>query len=274
LGVAAVAQDRCTRIAASRAPAPSGILTIQGGSMSRQGRAIPRTRTVDPATPVVSGHLSRLQQCLKDLPADQVAAVAERIWDVARSGGQIITGGNGGSAATASHMALDLGKSTLGGNAHPSALRIRTFALNDPVPVITAWANDYGYDRVFAEQIRTLAGPGDTAVFFSVSGNSPNVVAAARAAHSAGTTVIGVLGRPGGAMRELTDLAIIVPSEDYQIVEDVHLAISHIVTRYVMQMMESAASTGGGRSGKRQSRTGSRQARGGVRPRAVRASNS
>ena len=209
--------------------------------MSKQERAIPRTRAGDSATPVVGDHLSQLQQCLRDLPAGQVSAVAERIWDVARSGGQIITAGNGGSAATASHMALDLGKSTLGRNSHPSALRIRTVALNDPVPVITAWANDHGYDRVFAEQIRTLARPGDAAVFFSVSGNSPNVVAAARAARAAGTAVIGVLGRPGGAMRELADLAIIVPSEDYQIVEDVHLAISHIVTRFVMQMMKPAA---------------------------------
>jgi D-sedoheptulose 7-phosphate isomerase len=244
--------------------------------MSKQGRATPRSHTVDVATPVVGSHLSRLQQCLRDLPADQVAAVAERIWDVARAGGQIITGGNGGSAATASHMALDLGKSTLGRNSHPTALRVRTFALNDPVPVITAWANDYGYDRVFAEQIRTLARPGDAAVFFSVSGNSPNVVAAARAARSVGTAVIGVLGRPGGTMRELADLAIIVPSEDYQIVEDVHLAISHMVTRYVKRMMESAAPVGGGRSGKRQSQNrqpaGARRRPTGL-PAPVRASN-
>lgn len=220
--------------------------------MSKQERAIPRTHAVDPAAPVVGSHVSRLQQCLRDLPAGQVAAAAERIWEVARAGGQILTAGNGGSAATASHMALDLGKSTLGRDSHRTALRLRTFALNDPVPVITAWANDYGYDRVFAEQIRTLARPGDAVVFFSVSGNSPNVVAAARAASAAGTTVIGVLGRPGGAMRDLADLAIIVPSEDYQIVEDVHLAISHMVTRYVMRMMESAPA-GGGRSGREQS---------------------
>ena len=244
--------------------------------MSKQGRAIPRTDAVDAANSVIGGHLSRLQQCLRDLPADRVAAMAERIWDAARAGGQIITAGNGGSAATASHMALDLGKSTLGRNSHPSALRVRTFALNDPVPVITAWANDHGYDRVFAEQIRTLAGPGDAAVFFSVSGNSRNVVAAARAAHAVGATVIGVLGRPGGAMRHLADLAIIVPSEDYQIVEDVHLAISHIVTRYVMQMMETTTA-GGGRSRKRQSQN--RQPAGANRrptglPASVRASNS
>jgi D-sedoheptulose 7-phosphate isomerase len=221
--------------------------------MSKHGRAIPRTHTADAATPIVRNHLARLQDCLRELPGDQVAAVAERLWDVARSGGQIMVAGNGGSAATASHMALDLGKSTLGRNARQGALRVRTIALNDPGPVITAWANDHGYERVFAEQIMTLARPGDAAVFFSVSGNSPNIVAAARAARAIGVTVIAVLGRPGGAMRGLADLAIVVPSESYQIVEDVHLAINHMVTRYVMQAIEStAASAGGGGSGKRQ----------------------
>ncbi len=218
--------------------------------MSKHGRVIPRAEMAGAATPVVQSHLARLQECLRDLPGDQVAVVAERIWEAVRSGGQIIIAGNGGSAATASHMALDVGKSTLGRSPHLSALRVRTFALNDPGPVITAWANDHGYERVFAEQIMTLARSRDAVVFFSVSGNSPNIVAAARAARSIGATVIAVLGRPGGAMRGLADLAIIVPSEDYQIVEDVHLAISHIVTRYVMRAMESSPpSAGTGRSG-------------------------
>jgi D-sedoheptulose 7-phosphate isomerase len=218
--------------------------------MSKHGRGTPRVTTSDAATPVVQTHLARLQECLRDLPGDQVAAVAERIWEAARSGGQIIIAGNGGSAATASHMALDVGKSTLGRSPHLSARRLRTLALNDPGPVITAWANDHGYERVFAEQIMTVAGPADAVVLFSVSGNSPNIVAAARAARAIGATVIGVLGRPGGTVRGLADLAIIVPSEDYQIVEDVHLAIGHMVTRYVMRAMESSPpSTRTGRSG-------------------------
>ncbi len=230
--------------------------------MPKHGRAILQTRMADAATAVVQSHIARLQDCLRALQGDQVAAVAEQIWDVVRSGGQIIIAGNGGSAATASHMALDLGKSTLGRNSRQGALRARTIALNDPGPVITAWANDHGYERVFAEQIMTLARPGDAAVFFSVSGNSPNVVAAARAARSIGATVIGVLGRPGGTMRELSDLAIVVPSEDYQLVEDVHLAINHIVTRYVMRALESTTvSASGGRSGKRQIASAGRRRR-------------
>ncbi len=212
--------------------------------MAKQERALDRPHAAYASLSIVQSHLVRLQACLRELQADRIAEIADRLWAVAKSGGQILIAGNGGSAATASHMALDLGKSTLGRDPRRAALRIRTIALNDPGPVITAWANDHGYERVFAEQIVTLARPGDAAVFCSVSGNSPNIVAAARAARSIGTIVIGLLGRPGGAMRELADLALVVPSEDYQIVEDAHLAISHMVTRSLIAAMESSAAAG------------------------------
>jgi len=214
--------------------------------MAKRERTLDRPHAGHASLPVVQHHLARLQECLRELRADRIAEIAERLWDVAKSGGQIFIAGNGGSAATASHMALDLGKSTLGRDPRQAPLRVRTVALNDPGPVITAWANDHGYERVFAEQLITLARRGDAAVFCSVSGNSPNVVAAARAARSIGTLVIGLLGRPGGAMRELADLALVVPSEDYQIVEDVHLAISHMVTRCLMTAMASAPASGRG----------------------------
>ena len=79
----------------------------------------------------------------------------------------------------------------------------------------------------------TLAREGDTVVLLSVSGQSPNIVAAARAARSAGAAVIGLLGGNGGAVRALADCAIVVPSDDYQVVEDAHLAINHMMTTYV-----------------------------------------
>jgi D-sedoheptulose 7-phosphate isomerase len=212
--------------------------------MAKRERDFDRAHAASASLSVVQTHLARLQECLRELQADRIAEIADRLWAVAKSGGQILIAGNGGSAATASHMALDLGKSTLGRDPRRAALRIRTIALNDPGPVITAWANDHGYERVFAEQIVTLARPGDAVVFCSVSGNSPNVVAAARAARSIGTVVIGLLGRPGGTMRALADLALVVPSEDYQIVEDAHLAISHMLTRSLMTALESTAASG------------------------------
>ena len=214
--------------------------------MAKVARALHRTNAAQGALPIVRRHLARLEECLRDLQSDRIAEAAARLWDVAASGGQIFVAGNGGSAATASHLALDLSKSTLGRDPGQAPLRVRASALNDPGPVITAWANDHGYDRVFAEQIITHARRGDAAVFCSVSGNSPNVVAAARAARSIGMLVIGLLGRPGGAMRDLADLAIVVPSEDYQIVEDVHLAIGHMLTRWLMTAVQSTTASGSG----------------------------
>jgi D-sedoheptulose 7-phosphate isomerase len=214
--------------------------------MAKRARALRRTNAARGALPIVRGHLARLEECLRDLEADRIADAAAQLWEVAASGGQIFVAGNGGSAATASHLALDLSKSTLGPDPGRAPLRIRAIALNDPGPVITAWANDHGYERVFAEQITTHARAGDAAVLCSVSGNSPNVVAAARAARSIGMLVIALLGRPGGTMRELADLAIVVPSEDYQIVEDVHLAIGHMLTRWLMTAIQSTTASGRG----------------------------
>lgn len=193
--------------------------------------------------PVIEAYLARLRACLGAVGTAEVTAVAERLCRVAQAGGLILTAGNGGSAATASHMALDLGKSTLGRPQRAGALRVRTLSLADPSPVLTAWANDESYEGVFAEQVRTLARPGDAVVLFSVSGDSPNVVAAARAARAAGVVVIALVGARGGAIRELADLTVVAPSEDYGIVEDVHLTISHIITGYLTDALASERGT-------------------------------
>ena len=217
------------------------------------------------ARAVAEAHIARLRECLEAVPPGQIERAAERLRQVVQSGGLVLIAGNGGSAATASHMALDLGKSTLGRPARTGGLRVRTIALNDPGPVLTAWANDAGYEGVFAEQIATLARPGDAVVLISVSGTSPNIVAAARAARLAGATVIALLGRGGGTVRALSDLAVIVPSDDYQIVEDVHLSVNHMITRYLME--ELAGGVGGtrpsasGRAGRRAARASPRTAR-------------
>jgi D-sedoheptulose 7-phosphate isomerase len=168
--------------------------------------------------------------------SDEVAAAAERLWDVARAGGTIFLAGNGGSAATASHLALDIGKSTLGRSPRRDRMRIRTATLSDPA-VLTAWANDNGFRSVFAEQIAAHARPEDAVLLLSVSGTSPNVVRAARAA---GALVVALVGRPGRTLRELADVAVVVPSDEYEIVEDVHLAINHIITDHLRASLGAA----------------------------------
>ena len=131
--------------------------------------------------------------------------------------------GNGGSAATASHFTCDLAKGTRRGG--PPTFR--TLALTDNVPVMTAWANDYSFERVFAEQLVSLAQPGDVLVAISVSGTSPNIVSAVKEACTHGLSVISLTGRTGGKLAGMSDVTITVPSDSMEVVEDAHLIVSH-----------------------------------------------
>ena len=185
------------------------------------------------ARAAMDDHVFRLRAALAAVDTSNVGVVAERLWQVARAGGLVLIAGNGGSAANAAHMAVDLSKSSLGRPPRPGAPRVRAMALSDAGSVLTAWANDEAYETAVAEQVTTLARPGDAVILLSVSGHSPNIVAAARAARSAGAVVIGLLGGDGGAVRALAEYSIVVPSDDYQVVEDAHLAVNHMITTYI-----------------------------------------
>jgi D-sedoheptulose 7-phosphate isomerase len=185
------------------------------------------------AREAMDDHVFRLRAALAAVDTPAVVAAAERLWQIARAGGLVLIAGNGGSAANASHMAVDLSKSSLGRPPRPGAPRVRAMALNDASSVLTAWANDEAYETAVAEQVTTLVRPGDALILLSVSGRSPNIVAAARAARAAGAVVIGLLGGDGGAVRALADFSIVIPSDDYQVVEDAHLAINHMMTTYI-----------------------------------------
>lgn len=189
-------------------------------------------------------HLVRLRACLEEVDPARIAAAAEHLRRVVEAGGLILTAGNGGSAATASHMALDLGKSTLGRPPRRSLPRARTLSLADPPAVLTAWANDEGYEGVFAEQVAALARPGDAVVLLSVSGTSPNILAAARAARAAGASVVALVGGKAGPLGAIAEVTVSVPSDDYGVVEDVHLAINHILTSYLREVLPRLARPG------------------------------
>jgi D-sedoheptulose 7-phosphate isomerase len=148
----------------------------------------------------------------------------------ARSEGRaIFFFGNGGSAATSSHMSQDLGKLTI----VEGKKRFRSLSLTDPLPLILAWANDRSYAEVFAEQVKSQGRPGDVAVGISGSGNSPNVLRALEEARKLGMTTVGFIGMGGGKMKPLCDVAIVVPSQNMQHIEDVHHILLHLVTAYL-----------------------------------------
>jgi D-sedoheptulose 7-phosphate isomerase len=150
--------------------------------------------------------------------------------------------GNGGSAATASHFTCDLAKGTRRGG--PPTFR--TLALTDNVPVMTAWANDYSFERVFAEQLISLAQPGDVLVAISVSGTSANIVSAVSEARARGISVISLTGRSGGKLATMSDVLVTVPSDSMEVVEDAHLIVAHslcVATRehLAVPVLETAA---------------------------------
>jgi D-sedoheptulose 7-phosphate isomerase len=146
--------------------------------------------------------------------------------------------GNGGSAATASHFACDLSK----GTRRDGPPTFHVVSLTDNVPLLTAWANDSGYERVFSEQLTALAQPGDLLVAISASGNSPNVVAAVDAARSCGMAVVGLSGRSGGRLVNMVDALVKVPSDRIEVVEDAHLIVAHSLCVAVRERLASGES--------------------------------
>jgi D-sedoheptulose 7-phosphate isomerase len=130
----------------------------------------------------------------------------------------------------------------------PGHPRLRALAFTDNVPLLTAWGNDASYEVVFAEQVRTFTRAGDLVIAISASGNSPNVLAAVRAARELGARVIGVTGFGGGALRALCDVCLVVPSHEYGPVEDAHMILVHAVTAAirVARATQPAASVAAG----------------------------
>ena len=182
----------------------------------------------------VAGYLDRLRGALDSLPSDRLTRLGEMLYRAYRNEKQVFTLGNGGSAATASHIAADLAKNTIG----PNMRRFRVLSLNDNTPMLTALANDLGYDRVFSEQLKTLVRAGDLVIALSASGSSPNVLDAIRCARSRSAEVAAILGFGGGEAADLADLAIVVASDHYGIVEDVHLVIHHVIVDYFKSKLE------------------------------------
>ncbi len=184
-------------------------------------------------------YLERVKVALGTIRLEAVETVVQRLYAAYRRGQKVLIIGNGGSASTASHMACDLAKNVFRAPVpgQGPAGRLKVLALTDNVPVITAWANDADYARVFAEQIRTFIDPGDVLVAISGSGNSPNIVEAVKLARTMGATTIGILGFRGGELIDLVHEAVIIACNEYGPIEDAHLVLSHLFTVCLREMI-------------------------------------
>jgi D-sedoheptulose 7-phosphate isomerase len=173
----------------------------------------------------VESYFRLLSTTAGQLPFEAIEGVAATLVQAYESERTIYLFGNGGSAALASHMACDLGKGTVNG----SKKRFRVMSLTSNEAMMTAWANDSTYHDIFAEQLANFVAPGDVAFAISCSGNSANVLNALRVARQAQAMTVGLAGFQGGKMKELCDQCLIVPSDNMQIIEDLHLCAAHAV---------------------------------------------
>ncbi len=164
-----------------------------------------------------------LASVMQTMSFDMLAKAAELLLECYRRGSTVFILGNGGSAATASHFACDLAK----GTQVRGLPAFRVISLNDNVPLMSAWANDTNYESIFAEQLSTLVRAGDLVITISASGNSPNILAAARMSRRAGAITLAFTGKDGGKLARLADFAIYIPSSSIEQVEDAHLVIAH-----------------------------------------------
>ncbi|MFC2020408.1 D-sedoheptulose 7-phosphate isomerase [Chloroflexota bacterium] len=177
-----------------------------------------------------------LQQVVAETMVGNIEQIISLIVSSYQTGGKVILFGNGGSASDAQHIAAELvGRLVLERPALPA------IALNTNASILTAVANDYGYETIFSRQVEALANKGDVVIGFSTSGNSPNVIEAINLAKTKGAKTIGFTGRGGGKLAEAADLVLAVPADNTQRIQEAHITIGHIVCELVERELAKTA---------------------------------
>ena len=179
----------------------------------------------------VQSYQQGMGACFAELPLEKLERIVELLLQAQENNRTVFILGNGGSASTASHMAVDLGK----GTAVPGMPRLRVISLADNIGLITAWGNDASYEVVFKEQLENLLDLRDIVIGITASGNSPNVLRAMEFARNKGATTIGFIGFGGGKLKQIVDIDVTVSSRNYGLVEDFHLSLNHILSQYLKQ---------------------------------------
>ncbi len=183
------------------------------------------------ATMPAGPFLERMAAELIRLDTARITALADEMYKCYRHGRTIFVIGNGGSGSNASHFCEDIGKGTLKREDfdNDAKHRFRILSLTDNTPYILAWGNDEGFDRVFVEQLKNFANPGDMLIAISGSGNSPNILKAVEWANAKGVFTFGCTGFDGGKLRAMCRDGLHVDLHDMGIVETLHLAAFHWV---------------------------------------------
>ena len=183
--------------------------------------------------PFVTDYLTRLKYILDDIDAEVVSDIIDALELTLAHKSRIYIIGNGGSSATASHMVNDLGA----GLRRRDIVNFDVVSLGDNSPVVSAIANDIGYENIFFMQMKGLINPNDIVIAISCSGDSPNIVKAVDYAKGLGCKIIGITGFDGGYLKSISDISFHVsaPKNEYGLVEDVHMILDHIIYSYYIQ---------------------------------------
>ncbi len=185
---------------------------------------------------------AELRLRLSEACAEEAVRAAQAIQKALRRGGKILLFGNGGSAADAQHIAAELiGRFARDRDPLPA------IALTTNTSVLTALSNDYGFEQVFARQVRALGRRADVAIAISTTGRSPNILEGARAAKKLGLVTIGLTGSGGGPLARMVDVALVVPSTNTARIQECHIILGHILCESAEAFLHSGSSAGGGR---------------------------
>ncbi len=183
---------------------------------------------------IISSYLEELRQTLADVPQEPIAEIIDVIHEARMAGRQVFILGNGGSASTASHFVCDLAKNArMQGWPH-----FRVIGLTDNLALITAYANDEGYENIFAKQLANFVQPSDVVIAISTSGNSPNVLRAVTEANKMKATTIGFTGYEGGQLGNMVDINLCVPSNCIEQIEDIHLVFEHLICTALRELLK------------------------------------
>jgi D-sedoheptulose 7-phosphate isomerase len=187
----------------------------------------------------IINYFAELEQMMRAISLPDLKMVLGILEEGYHNGHRIFVMGNGGSAATASHFALDLSKNTI----TAGAPRVKAISLTDHVPLITAWSNDTHYEHIFAEQLTNMMEPGDVVIGISASGNSANVINAVKLARRSRAATIGLLGAKGGKLKDMVDACVLAPGQNIEQEEDAHMILTHVITRHMREVVSTYAQT-------------------------------
>lgn len=182
---------------------------------------------------------ARVKKLIAETLVEKIEQAAQMLVETFQQEKKVLVFGNGGSAGDAQHLAGELV-----GRFKMERQGLPCIALTTDTSILTAVANDYGYEDIFTRQVEALASPGDLVIGISTSGNSPNVLEALRVAQAKGAKAIALTGRDGGAMKDLAELSLVVPSNDTPRIQEGHITIIHILCHLVERSLFGGTCSG------------------------------